>query len=209
MSDKSKTTPVTETDDEANPEHILDPETLADPDPQITARLRQELEAKELEAKTNYDRFVRQLAELENFKKRTAREREEALRFGNDALIKDLLPVLDNLERALAHASVGGNSQPLVEGVELVLRGFLEALAKHGVVPIDTNKQPFDPSKHEAMAQIESADDEPNTVMQEHQRGYLLRERLLRPALVSVAKAVKTQEKKNQQSKVEITPSDD
>jgi molecular chaperone GrpE len=171
--------------------------------------LRQQLEAKELEAKTSYDRFVRQAAELENFKKRTTRDRDEAIRFANEVLIKDLLPVVDNLERAVAHAPGGGNGEPLVEGVEMVLRGFLDALGKHGVSPVDSVGKSFDPSRHEAMAQVESETDEPNTIVAEHQKGYLFHERLLRPALVSVAKASKTNEKKNDGSKVENDPSDD
>jgi molecular chaperone GrpE len=171
--------------------------------------LKQQLEAKELEAKHNYDRWLRQTAELDNFKKRTARERDEAIRLANEALIKDLLPVVDNLERAVAHASGGGNGKPLVEGVEMVLRQFLDVLTKHGAVQMLAVGQPFDPAKHEAMTQVESDDHEPNSVVEEHQKGYLFRDRLLRPALVSVAKASGTKEKKNAQSKVENGPSDD
>lgn len=173
------------------------------------SRLQKQLELKEQEAKTNYDRFLRQTAELENFKKRSAREREEAIRFANEYLIRDLLPVLDNLERAVAHAKGGGNGKPLVEGVEMVLKGFLDALSRHGVVQLSAVGQPFDPVKHEAMAQLESDEHDPNTVVQEHHKGYLLHERLLRPVLVSVAKAPETQEKKNREGKVENDPSDD
>ena len=173
------------------------------------ADLKQQLQAKDIEAKNNYDRLLRQAAEMENYKKRTAREREEAARFANEILLKDLLPVVDNLERAIAHASGGGNGKPLVEGVEMVLRGLLEVLAKHGVNQISAAGQIFDPTKHEAMAQVEAEDHEPNSVVEELHKGYMLRDRLLRPALVSVAKAVKTQEKKNQVSKVENEPSDD
>jgi molecular chaperone GrpE len=171
--------------------------------------LRQELAVKELEAKTNYDRFLRQVAELDNVKKRSAREREEISRFANEALIKDLLPVVDNLERAVAHASGGGNGKPLVEGVEMVLKGLLDVLAKHGVTQISAVGQPFDPSKHEAMAQVESESHEPNSVVEELHKGYTLRDRLLRPALVSVAKSSKTREKKNGKGTVENDPSDD
>ena len=171
--------------------------------------LRQALAAKELEAKTNYDRFLRQVADLENFKKRSAREREDISRFANEALIKDLLDVVDNLERAVAHAAGGGNGKPLVEGVEMVLKGLLDVLAKHGVTQISAVGRPFDPSKHEAMAQVESDSHEPNCVVEELHKGYALRDRLLRPARVSVAKPSKTREKKNEDSKVENDPSDD
>ena len=138
-----------------------------------------------------------------------SRERDDAARYANEMLLKDLLPVVDNLERAVAHASGGGNGKPLVEGVEMVLRSLLDTLAKHGVSQMIAVGQSFDPAKHEAIAQVESEDHEPNSVVEELHKGYLLRERLLRPALVSVAKGAKTQEKKNQESKVENEPSDD
>jgi len=175
----------------------------------IIADLKRQIEEKELEAKNNYDRFLRQAAELENFKKRALRERDELARFANESLIKDLLPVVDNLERAIAHAAGGGNGKPLVEGVEMVLKGLLDVLAKHGVTQISAAGQSFDPAKHEAMAQVESAAHEPNTVVEELHKGYMLHDRLLRPALVSVAKAMISQEKKNGQSKVENEPTDD
>jgi molecular chaperone GrpE len=171
--------------------------------------LRQEVAAKELEAKQNYDRFLRQVAELENLKRRSAREREEVSRFANEALIKDLLSVVDNLERAVAHASGGGNGKPIVEGVEMVLKGLVDVLAKHGVTQVSALGQPFDPAKHEAIAQVESDAHEPNSVVDELHKGYMLRDRLLRPALVSVAKGLETQQKKNAEGEVENDPSDD
>ncbi len=170
-------------------------------------KLRQQLEIKDQEAKSTYDRLLRQAAELENFKKRTLRDREESVRFANEALIKDLLPVIDNLERAIAHAQGGGNGKPLVEGVEMVLKGLLDVLSKHGVTPIEAVGQPFDPVRHEAMAQVESADHEPNTVIQEFHKGYLLNSRLLRPALVTVAKTC--EQKKNGKTEVENGPAED
>lgn len=169
------------------------------------AALRQRLEAKEQEAKNNYERLLRQAAELENFKKRTTREREESIRFANEALIKDLLPVVDNLERAVAHAQGGGNDKPLVEGVEMVIRGILDVFTKYGVTQIEAIGQAFDPIKHEAMAQVETEEHEPNTVVEEHHKGYLLHSRLLRPALVSVAK----RGEKNAPNEVENDPLDD
>jgi len=177
-------------------------------DSEVT-KLRQELDAKSEEAKTNYDRFVRQAAELENFKKRATREKEEAVRFANESLVRDLLPVIDNLERAVAHAQGGGNGKPLVEGVEMVLKGLLDVLAKHGVAQISAVGQPVDPGKHEAMARVESEYHAPNTVIEEHHKGYLLKDRLLRPALVTVAMLLNTREKKNGRTKVENDSTDD
>ncbi|MBI3062150.1 MAG: nucleotide exchange factor GrpE [Deltaproteobacteria bacterium] len=171
--------------------------------------LRQQLEKKESEARENYDRFLRQVAELENFKKRMTREKGEALRYANESLIKDLLPVLDNLERAVDHAKGGGNGKPLVEGVEMVLKGFLDVLSKHGVTQISAKGAFFDPERHEAIAQVESAEYEPNTVVEEHHKGYYLLDRLLRPSLVSVAKTPETKEKKKQDGEVEKGGRDD
>jgi molecular chaperone GrpE len=173
------------------------------------SKLRQQLQTKEQEAKDNYERFLRQTAELENFKKRAIREKEEAVRFGNESLIRDLLPVIDNLERAVIHAKGGGNGQPLVEGVELVLKGLFDVLSKHGVSQIAAAGQLFDPGKHEAMSQVETETHEPNTVIDEFHKGYLLNDRLLRPALVSVATSSKTQGKKNGGTKVENGATDD
>jgi molecular chaperone GrpE len=173
------------------------------------ASLRQQLEAKEQEAKTNYDRYVRQVAEAENFKKRNARERDDAIRFANEALLKDILPVLDNLERAIAHAAGGENGKSLIDGVEMVLKGLLDVLSKFGVSQVSAVGQPFDPSKHEAIAQVISDTREPNTVVDELHKGYMFRDRLLRASLVSVAKASETKEKKNGSGEVENDPSDD
>lgn len=172
-------------------------------------KLRQQLESKELEAKENYDRLLRQMADLENFKKRMARERGEALRYANEALVRDLLPVLDNLERAVEHAKGGRNGKPLLDGVEMVLKGFLDVLSKYGVTQITAKGESFDPQKHEAIAQVESEEHEPNTVVEEHHKGYYLLDRLLRPALVSVAKIPETKEKRTEQGEVEKGKKDD
>jgi molecular chaperone GrpE len=150
--------------------------------------LERALDACEAEVKTNYDRFLRERADLENFKKRAAREREEVARYGIDGLVKALLPSIDNLERAVTHAASGGDGQPLLAGVSLVLKGLRDALEQHGVRPVNAQGQRFDPAVHEAMEQVETSDHEPNVVVREHQRGYMLHDRLLRPALVGVSK---------------------
>jgi molecular chaperone GrpE len=162
----------------------------ADPaaDDELSA-LRAELEQKEAEARANYELFLRERAELENFKRRMQREKSEALRFANEPLVRDLLPVVDNLERATVHAQGGGNGQPLIEGVRLVLRAFVEVLEKYGVTRVRASGEPFDPTQHEAVAQVESEELPPNTVVEEHTPGYSLYGRLLRAAMVSVSKA--------------------
>ena len=171
--------------------------------------LRQQLEAKELEAKQYHERFLRQLAEMENFKKRTAREKEETIKYGNEGLVRDLLPILDNLERAVEHAQGGGNGKPLLEGIEMILKSLLEDLQKHGVTQISAKGEPFDPQKHEAFAQVESEDLKANTVVEELHKGYLQFDRLLRPSLVSVAKSPETKKKESDPGEVENGEGDD
>ena len=151
--------------------------------------LEAELEKARAEARQNHERWLRERADLENLKKRATRERAETMKFANESVLRDLLPIVDNLERAVAHAESGGNGQPLVEGVALVLRALRDVLERHGVTRIEAKGTAFDPTQHEAMAHVESTEHEPNSVIEEHQAGYRLQERLLRPALVSVAKA--------------------
>jgi molecular chaperone GrpE len=172
--------------------------------------LREQLRIKEEEAKSANDRFLRQGAEVENFKKRVLREKEDAIRYGNESLVKDLLPVVDNLERAICHARMAGQSETFVTGVEMVLTGLLDVLGRYDVTQIAAVGQPFNPEVHEAVAQVESDNESSNnTVLEEHQKGYLLKERLLRPALVTVARGSKPQDKKNPGGPVENTPTDD
>ena len=153
------------------------------------AALETELEKAREEARQSHERWLRERADLENLKKRIARERAETMKFANESVLRDLLPIVDNLERAVAHAESGGDGQPLVEGVALVLKSLHDVLERHGVKRIEAKGTPFDPAQHEAMAHVESTEHEPNSVIEEHQPGYRLKERLLRPALVSVAKA--------------------
>ena len=137
------------------------------------------------------ERLVRLQADFENFRRRATKERTETQQYGHQNLVKDLLATVDNLERALDHArqSEAGDSNSLLQGVELVQREFLAALTKHGVVRIDADGQPFDPAVHEAMAQVPDETVAPNTIIEELQAGYTLRGRLLRPSRVVVSKA--------------------
>ena len=148
--------------------------------------IEDQLAAKDKEARDNWDRFVRERADLENYRKRVNREKEELLNYGNKSLIEEILPIVDNLERALAHASEDGQAA-VVEGIRMTHGMLVAALRKFGVTPIEAVGTPFDSAFHQAMAQVPTDDVPPNTVVEEYQRGYLLKERLLRPAMVTVS----------------------
>jgi molecular chaperone GrpE len=134
------------------------------------------------------ERALRQAAELENYKKRTEREKADFFKRANEGLVKDILPVLDNLERALAHARENADLASLLEGMELVRSELLMTLERHGLEAVEALGQPFDPELHEAMMQQENPELDENTVMNEMQKGYLFQGRLLRPAMVVVSK---------------------
>jgi molecular chaperone GrpE len=148
------------------------------------------LAAAKEEAADYYDRLLRLSAEFENYKKRSSRELADFRKFANEQIIKDLLGVIDNLERALASAAdQEGNASSIAEGVELTLKEVLKILEKNGVTPITAEGETFDPTYHQAVMQQEAPDQPPNTVIQELQKGYLLHNRLLRPSMVAVSKA--------------------
>jgi molecular chaperone GrpE len=150
-------------------------------------RLNVELAEKTAEAARNLDLYMRERAEMENFKKRMQRDKNEALRFAVEPLARDLLPVVDDLERAVEHAAAGGNGQPLLEGVRLVLRNALDVLERHGVTRVEADSGPFDPNRHEAVMQVPDAQRQPNQIVEQFEPGYTLHERLIRPAKVSVS----------------------
>jgi molecular chaperone GrpE len=136
--------------------------------------------------KETHERLLRTAAEFDNFKKRALKEKEDAQKFGNERLLKDFLPVMDNLERALEHAGEQNLAQ-VVEGVKLVQKLFETTLARHGVVGFSAVGKPFDPTVHEALMQQES-DQPAGTVLSEMAKGYKLHERLVRPSAVVVSK---------------------
>jgi len=160
--------------------------------PTVATAATEDFEAKlaaaEKEKKENWDRYLRAAADLENLRKRQKREIEDAKFDMKSKVLKEMLPVVDNLERAIEHATQQAGTNPIIEGVQLVLRQFLTAFERLDVVPIEAANQPFDPNLHEAISQIES-DSPPGTVVQVLQRGYRSGDRLMRPALVVVAKA--------------------
>ena len=154
--------------------------------------LEELLAAKETEAAANWEKFVRERADLENYRKRVQREKEELIKYGNENLILEILPAVDNMERALAHVDLE-SQDPVITGVRMTLDMLLAALKKFGVTPVETGKgTPFDPALHQAMSQVVCEGQEVNTIVDVYQKGYLLSERLLRPAMVTVACAPKS-----------------
>ena len=168
-----------------------------------TEELQKKLESKEQEVKEIYDRLLRVSAEFENYKKRAKRETDDFKKFANESLIAALLPVVDNLQRAVVlFKENGSHTEPSAEGVSLTLSEILKVLEKFNVTGIDALGQPFDPNFHEAMMQ-ESSDDHPdNTVIKELQKGYRIHGRLLRPSLVVVSK--KKQEVRHPNNRLKI-----
>ncbi|MGH7823104.1 MAG: nucleotide exchange factor GrpE [Candidatus Binatia bacterium] len=171
-----------------------DPAPGADAAPESgEARIREleaELQSKTDEAARTWDLYLRERAEAENFRKRLQRDKAEAIRYGNESLVRDLLPLLDNLELAVEHAGLGGNGKSVIEGVQMIVRMFRDLLERHGVKPLDAPAgAPFDPAVHEASGVESSPGTAPNTVIRQELRGYQLHDRLLRPARVVVTGA--------------------
>ena len=148
------------------------------------AQLKTELES-------TRDRYLRTAADFDNFRKRSRRDVEDAEKRGREGLLRDLLPVFDNLERAAASATStqAPEAQAIADGVRMVLKQFSDTLERSGIKRVVTVGQPFDPNQHEAIQQLETADQPPGTVVAEVQAGYLLNDRLVRAAMVVVAKA--------------------
>ncbi|MBW2094980.1 MAG: nucleotide exchange factor GrpE [Deltaproteobacteria bacterium] len=157
--------------------------------------------ARDLEdtAKKNYELYLRSQAEMENMRKRWQREKEEWIKFSNESLIKDLLPALDALEQAVSHCAITNEDclDALKQGIELTLKGLKDALGKAGLEEVKAQGEAFDPNYHQAVSEMEDGSAEPGSVLSELQKGYLLNQRLLRPAMVVV-------NKKNQVSANEI-----
>jgi len=160
----------------------------------LADRLREQLAAKTTEVAELKDRLMRERADLENFKRRMQREKSDALRYASEHLLRDLLPVIDNLQRAIEAAGAAGETNlqsrvdGLVTGVKMVLHQFGETLGRFGVTRVESTGQSFDPSHHEAVAHVETHEQPPGSVVDEYVSGYRLHDRLLRPAQVTVAK---------------------
>ena len=140
-------------------------------------------------AEENYDLYVRSQAEMDNMKKRFQKEKQGLIKFSNESLVKQLLPVMDNLEKAISHSQNENSLNSLAEGVELTLKGLKNTLEKAGLEEVKAVGEPFDPNCHEAVSEQEDDSMEPKTVLQELQKGYFLNKRLVRPAMVIVSKS--------------------
>ncbi|MFO7568303.1 MAG: nucleotide exchange factor GrpE [Smithellaceae bacterium] len=157
------------------------------PDQQALEQLQEALEAKEKEALENYDRYMRTLADLDNYRKRAAREKADTLKYGKEDVIRDILPFVDSLDRALDHTD-SQDAQAFRDGIALIQDQLLCCLKKHGVEKIESAGAVFDPNFHEALMQVDSADHQDNQVVSEMEKGYLLNGRLIRPSRVCVCK---------------------
>jgi molecular chaperone GrpE len=170
--------------DESGPDDAVASAKAAGPE----SSLADELAAAKQQAADNYEKYIRAVAEMQNLLRRQERERADLSKYAAESLARDLLPTLDDLERALEHSATAVQDDGgLVAGVEMVRKGLLAALEKHGVVRISALGQPFDPSRHEAVGMTQAGDATPNTVVAEHRAGYTIGDRLLRPAIVIVA----------------------
>ena len=171
----------------------VDGETAPPAEPGELERLRAQLELSQAKGREvmdrlreEHERLLRAAADLDNAKKRAAKERDEIQRFGIEKVLRDLLPVVDGLDRALAAAPEG---DALADGVRLVRAALEQALARHGVTAFSAMGERFDPALHEALLQVPTGAEPPGTVVLEHARGFKLHDRLLRPAMVGVASA--------------------
>jgi len=150
--------------------------------------LQAQLEEKQKEAAASYDKYLRTVADLDNYKKRAARERADYIKYANENILKGLISILDNMERAREHAGNSKDFDSFLEGLDLIQGQFRDLLARFGVETIETKDREFDPNVHEAVMSVPGSGKNDNHIVEEFEKGYILNGRLLRPAKVSVAK---------------------
>ncbi len=153
------------------------------------ADLLEKIKEVQEKAEENYDLYIRSQAENDNMKKRFQKEKADLARYSNESLIKQLLSVADNLEKAISHSNDEKSIAALREGIELTLKGFIDILERTGLQAVKAGGESFDPNFHEAVAGMEDDTVKPGTVLQELQKGYMLNQRLIRPAKVIVSKS--------------------
>ena len=179
-----------EAKDNVAPENNAEGATEISPEEGSAEDLLKKIERLTEESKINYDKYLRSQAEIENIIKRNKKDKEEWYKYANEALIKELLQVIDNLENALNHPCDENSYNALVEGVGLTLKGLKDTLVKSGLTEIKTLGEEFDPCLHHAVHQEISDSVEKGKIVKEFQKGYLLKQRLIRPAMVVISKGV-------------------
>ena len=175
---------------EAQPVEPTDVDSEVTAEQARIAELEAQLDAAQQASLEERERAIRAVAEMENLRRRAAQDVEKAHKFALEKFAAELLPVLDNLERAIELADKENDTlKPMIEGVELTLKSMQSGVAKFGLVALDPTNQPFDPNAHQAMSMVPSADVAPNTVIAVMQKGYELNGRVIRPAMVMVSKS--------------------
>lgn len=169
-----------------NSEELVEADTVG-----IKASELEDLRAEAAKAKEHWEKLVRTAADFDNYKKRAARERQDAVKYANESLVEKLIPVMDTFEMAMtaANSAQAGEMQSLQAGVNMIYQQLKRVLVEAGIEEIDASAQPFNPNLHEAVSQQETAEVPEGRVVQQLRKGYKLRDRLVRPASVVVAKA--------------------
>jgi molecular chaperone GrpE len=187
--DTNGNTPVAEEASESAEEEVSDhaQESEADEREREIQQLRAQLESAQAEAQENYQRFLRAQADFENFRRRTRQEKEELAKYAAAGIIESLLPVIDNFERAIVAGKTADADSPLLQGVEMVYKQLMDVLSSAGLEEIESLGKPFDPFLHEAVMKEPSEDHEEGTVIEVLQKGYRLKDRVIRPAMVKVS----------------------
>ena len=180
--------PETDVPDDSKPPEEKESAETRPLDKMSKAELLEKIKELQDKAEKNYDRFLRSQAEIENIIKRNKKEKEEWIKYSNETLVKEILPVLDNLENAIAHSKDENSLPALQEGVELTLKGLRDTLFKSGVGEVKAKGEPFDPCFHHAVSEQEDENVEAGVILTELQKGYMLNQRLIRPAMVVLSK---------------------
>ncbi|HEY8909865.1 MAG TPA: nucleotide exchange factor GrpE [Desulfosporosinus sp.] len=168
----------------------LEKDSLKDKDmisPEKILTLEAELAKAKAKADENYDQLLRLQADFDNYRKRTQKEKVELIKYASERIVADLLPVLDNFERAASAAKVNPDFTAFSQGVDMILRQLQTALSKEGLKAMEAVGQPFDPNLHDAVLRVDSEEHPENTVVEEIQKGYYLKEKVLRPCMVKVS----------------------
>jgi molecular chaperone GrpE len=197
---KTDDEPIEEAENSTGENHLSEEESLE----------KQLQESKKAFEEIN-DQYLRLAADFDNYKKRISREKADLISYGNEELIRSLLGVLDNLERGIEHSETDRDTNPIIEGLRLVHKQFLDCLEKYGVKAIKVHKgDEFDPKLHQAVERVESSEIQPGLILSEMLKGYMLKDRLLRPSLVTVSKgeAVNPSDLESAGDEIEISISD-